>query len=79
ANNFLAQKLEDTTLDEVADLTTVAEKWSTIIEKFTALSSHVITAKQAEFDAMKCPNNGNIREHFKALRLKHNKLVAVGV
>ncbi|KAJ7600078.1 hypothetical protein C8J56DRAFT_767144, partial [Mycena floridula] len=79
ANNFLAQKLEDTTLDEVADLTTVAEKWSTIIEKFTALSYHVIAAKQAKFDAMKCPNNGNIHEHFKALRLKHNELVVVGV
>ncbi|KAJ7702926.1 hypothetical protein B0H16DRAFT_1347283, partial [Mycena metata] len=79
AHNFLAQKLEDNTLLQANEKATVADMWEWISDEYTALSSHVIAAMQADFDNCNCGENGNVRAHLDQLTLKHRKLVAVGV
>ncbi|KAJ7222560.1 hypothetical protein GGX14DRAFT_353122, partial [Mycena pura] len=79
AHNFLAQKLEDTTLLQADEKNTVAEMWEWINDEFTALSSHVVAAMQADFDSCNCGENGNVHTHLDQLKMKHKSLVAVGV
>ena len=54
ACNYLAQKIEDKTLDDLVNSPSVVDQWSKIEERFTTLSSHIVAAKQAEFDNMRC-------------------------
>ncbi|KAJ7739714.1 hypothetical protein DFH07DRAFT_679865, partial [Mycena maculata] len=74
AHNYLAQKLEDTTLLQADKRSTVAEMWEWINNEFTALSAHV-----ADFDNCNCGENGNVCTHLDLLKMKHKSLVAVGV
>ncbi|KAJ7263709.1 hypothetical protein C8J57DRAFT_1332544 [Mycena rebaudengoi] len=79
ARNHLAQKLEDTTFLQADEKDTVADMWEWISNEFTALSAHVVASMQADFDNCNCGENGNVRTHLEALKLKHKGLVAVGV
>jgi hypothetical protein len=79
AHNYLAQRLEDTTLLLADEFSTVAEMWEWISNELTALSSHVIASMQAEFDGLTCGKNGNVHTHLEQLQLKYKALVAVGV
>ncbi|KAJ7135464.1 hypothetical protein C8R43DRAFT_894097, partial [Mycena crocata] len=79
SHNYLAQKLEDTTLLQADEKNTVAEMWEWISDEFTTLSSHVVAAMQANFDNCNCGENGNVRAHLDLLKMKHKSLVAVGV
>jgi hypothetical protein len=79
AHNYLAQKLEDTTLLRADERNTVGEMWEWVSNEFTALSAHVVAAMQADFDNCNCGENGNVRTHLDLLKMKHKSLVAVGV
>ncbi|KAJ6481302.1 hypothetical protein C8R47DRAFT_982693, partial [Mycena vitilis] len=79
AHNYLAQKLEDTTLLQANELDTVAAMWEWISNEFTALSAHSVAAMQADFDNCNCGESGNVRTHLDQLKMKHRNLVAVGV
>ncbi len=53
--------------------------WNALTEKFTALSTHIITDMQARFDNMKCPNSGNVCTHLTSLCMKYEELCAIGM
>ncbi|PBK86832.1 hypothetical protein ARMGADRAFT_1086323 [Armillaria gallica] len=60
ACHYLAQKLKDSTLTELLRLTSVAQMWTALSSKYTALSSHIVADMQHQFDNLKCPDNGNV-------------------
>jgi hypothetical protein len=79
ARNLLAQRIPDSTVLRVRNLSDVATMWAEIVREYTQKGTYAQTDLRAKFLESKCPIGGDIRQFLDDLRTKRDELSAVGV
>ena len=79
AKSLLTQKILDSTLMQVHAKTSIKERWSATVTKYTEKGAYAQTDLRTRFLESKCLEKGNVREFLDNLRVKREELASVGV
>ena len=79
AKHLLFQRIPDSTVLRVRNLTDVVAMWTEIVREYTKKGAYAQTDLRTKFLESRCPSNGDIRQFLDDLRAKRDELSAVGV
>src|SRR6267154_535851 len=79
AKHLLTQRIPDSTVLRVRNLTDVVAMLKEIVREYTEKGAYAQTDLRTKFLELKCPGRGDVRTFLDELRAKRDELSAVGV
>lgn len=79
AKNLLTQRIPDSTVLRIRNITTVHAMWTEIVREYTEKGAYAQTDLRTQFLELKLPKGGDVRQFLDGLRTKREELASVGV
>ena len=79
AKHLLTQRIPDSTALQVWSLHDVEAMWNEIVREYTEKGAYAQTDLRTKFLGLQCPVDGDVHQFLDDLRMKRDKLAAIGV